>query len=393
MIYFDNSATTAPCAEAIEAINSALTEGWGNPSSAHFAGVEAHRILESARREVARSIGLTRMTDGAVIFTSGGTEANGLALLGAVYSKPRPEKGGSRGTVIISDGEHASVASAASKLEAEGFRVYRIPTVGGRLDLEDLKKNVSKDVIIASVMRVNNETGAVYDVREAFRIIKEASPGAVTHSDCVQAYMKMKLNPRDLEADMISLSAHKIFSAKGAGALYVSGEVIKAKKISPILFGGGQEAGYRSGTEALPAIAGFGAAASAGLAGLAGRTEKLRELGDHAVKRISSLDGVRLNLPETRIPNILSITVRGIKSETLLNYLSGEGICVSKSSACSTRSRALSPALLAFGLSEEDVDSSVRLSFSHLNTKEEIDVFCEVLAKGAATLAKARKQP
>ena len=391
MIYFDNSATTAPCPEAVAAINAALTDTWGNPSSAHSAGFAAHKILEEAKRQVARSIGMKRMTDGKLIFTSGGTEANNLAMFGAVYSKERPAKGGSRGTVIVSDGEHASVSSAAEKLGREGFRIYKIPTVGGRLDLEDLAKNVSSDVIFASVMRVNNETGAIYDVKSAFRIIRDAAPGAVLHSDCVQAYMKMKLNPVDLGADMISLSAHKIFSSKGAGALYVSNEIIKAKKLVPQFSGGGQEDGFRSGTEALPAIAGFGAAAEAGSASLAERIALCRELGEYAEKTISSVEGTRLNIPRERLPNILSLTVPGIKSETLLNYLSGKGICVSKSSACSTRSRDLSPALRAFGLSDADTDSTVRLSFSHLNTKEEIDSFCETLTAGIAALAKIRK--
>ena len=391
MIYFDNSATTAPCREALDAITSVLTENWGNPSSAHFAGVEARRALESAKLRVARSIGMKRLTDGKLFFTSGGTEANNLAILGSVYSKERPVRGTSRGTVIISDGEHASVSAAADKLEKDGFRVYRIPTAGGALDLDALAANVTRDTVIAPIMRVNNETGAVYDVKNAFRIIKDAAPDAVLHSDCVQAYMKMKLTPLDLGADMISLSAHKIFSAKGAGALSVSNGIIKARKISPVLFGGGQEDGYRSGTEALPAIAGFGAAAALGEAELSRRMSACGELGDYATKKLSALDGVRLNLPAERIPNILSVTVPGIKSETLLNYLSGEGICVSKSSACSTRSRALSPALLAFGLSPEDVDSTVRLSFSHLNTKEEIDIFCDVLSKGIASLSRIRK--
>ena len=391
MIYFDNSATTPPCDEAIEAIDLALRETWGNPSSAHSAGIAAHRILEAARRSVASSIGMKRMTDGKIFFTSGGTEANNLAISGCVSSKERPEKGGSRGTIIISDGEHASVSAAASKYEKEGFRVYRIPTVGGRLDLDDLRRNVSRDVIMASIMKVNNETGAVYDVKAASVIIKDAAPSAVIHSDCVQAYMKMRITPYDLGADMISVSAHKIFSAKGAGALWVSNEIMKTRKLSPLTFGGGQEEGFRSGTEALPAIAGFGAAAAAGSSELSERIKKCEELGDYAAAKLSLLDGVKLNLPETRLPNILNITVGGIKSETLLNYLSGEGICVSKSSACSTRSKNLSPALIAFGLSEEDVDSSVRISFSHLNTPGEIDRFCDVLSTGIRSLTKIRK--
>jgi len=391
MIYFDNSATTPPCPEALDAIGKALGEDWGNPSSAHSMGTAARRLADGARRDVALSVGLKRMTDGKIIFTSGGTEANNLALMGCVNSKERPIKGGSRGTVVISDGEHASIEAAAARLEKDGFRVYRIPTVGGVLDLDALEKNAGRDVIVASVMKVNNETGAVYDTRAASRIIKAASPGAVFHSDCVQAYMKMRITPLDVGADMMSLSAHKIHSAKGAGALYVSADVVKAKKIVPLTYGGGQEEGYRSGTEGLPAIAGFGAAAAAGQRALSERMERASSLGKYAEEKIGALDGVRLNLPAVRLPNILNVTVFGIKSETLLNYLSGEGICVSKSSACSTRSRNLSAALLAFGLSEEDVDSSVRLSFSHLNTEEEIDFFCDTLTKGIRTLSKIRK--
>lgn len=391
MIYFDNSATTPPCPESIEAMTSALTETWGNPSSSHSKGIAAHKLLEKAKREVALSIGMKRMTDGNIFFTSGGTEANNLAILGSVRSKEHPLKGSSRGKIVISDGEHASVAAAASALEKEGFTVYKIPTVGGRLDLDALAENVGGDVVLASIMKVNNETGAVYDTKSAFSLIKEKSPGAAFHTDCVQAYLKTDISPYDLGADMITVSAHKIFAPKGAGALYVSNGIMKAKKISPIFFGGGQEGGFRSGTEGVPAIAGFGAASYVGKEELSRRIEAAKRLGRYAEEKIGSLDGVRLNLPEVRIPNILNITVFGIKSETLLNYLSGEGICVSKSSACSTRSRNLSPALKAFGLSDEDVDSSLRLSFSHLNTEAEIDTFCEVLTKGVRTLSKIRK--
>ncbi|MBQ7714417.1 MAG: cysteine desulfurase [Clostridia bacterium] len=390
MIYFDNSATTRPCDEAISAVGRALTEIWGNPSSSHFMGVSAEKLVDSSRLNILRSLGMKRASDGHVFFTSGGTESNNLAIFGTVRSKERPLKGSSRGTVIISDGEHASVRECASRLEKEGFRIYRIPTEGGELDLDDLRKNACSDVIAASIMKVNNETGAIYDTKEAFRIIKQASPGAVLHSDCIQAYMKMMLSPSSLGADMISLSAHKIFSVKGAGALFVSNDIIKTKRITTQIYGGGQEDGYRSGTENVPAIAGFGAAASVGTKELSDRIARSERIGDYAVERLSRIDGVRLNLPKTRLANILNMTVFGIKSEVLLNYLSGEGICVSKSSACSTHSRDLSAALAAYGLPEEEIDSSVRLSFSHLNTEEEIDSFCEVLTKGIRTLSKIR---
>lgn len=390
MIYFDNSATTPPCEAAIEAADAALRETWGNPSSAHAAGVAARRVLESARSSVASSIGVRRLTDAKIVFTSGGTEANNLAITGSVYSKERPVKGGTRGTVIISDGEHASVEASAHRLEGDGFKIYRIPTKGGALDLDDLEKN-AEGVIFASVMKVNNETGAVYDTKSAFRIIKERSPGAVCHTDCVQAYMKMRISPLDLGADMISLSAHKIFACKGAGALWISGDVIKTKKIAPVTYGGHQEEGLRAGTEGMPALAAFGAAAEVGREELPCRIARCRELGEYLEAKLSEVDGVRLNLPAVRLPNILNITVPGIKSETLMSFLSGKGVCVSKSSACSTRQKNLSAALLAFGLSEEDVDSSLRISLSHLNTEEEINFFTDTLSSGIVTLAKIRR--
>lgn len=391
MIYFDNSATTPPCREAIEAANRAMAECWGNPSSSHSMGVEAKRILDAARHNVASSLGIRRATDGKCVFTSGGTEANDLAVFGAVYSKERTKKGSSRGKIIVSDGEHASIEASIPTLEKEGFCVFRIPTVGGTLDLDALEREATPDVIFASVMKVNNETGAVYDTRTASRIIKEKAPGAVFHTDCVQAYMKMKLSLLELGADMMTVSAHKIFSLKGAGALCFSNEIVKTKKLVRISSGGGQEEGFRAGTESMPAIAAFGEAASLGSAELPDRIARCRAVGKYAEEKIGALDGVRLNLPKERIPNVLSVTVPGIKSETLLNYLSGEGICVSKSSACSTRSKNLSAALLAFGLSEEDVDSTMRLSFSHLNSEEEIDFFCDVLKHGINSLARIKK--
>lgn len=391
MIYFDNSATTVPCKEAVEAINEALTQNFGNPSSAHYVGDGAHRGLEEARKTIMAALGIRRTTDGKLIFTSGGTEANNMAIFGVVRSKDRPMKNGRRGTIIISDGEHASVEVPASILEKEGFKVIRVPTEKGKLDLEYLKKEVTSDVILASFMLVNNETGALYDVKEASRIIKSAAPSAVVHSDCVQAFMKIKFAPSDIGADLISISAHKVYSAKGAGALYVSKDIITAKKIIPVIYGGGQEEDYRSGTENTPSVMGFSAAVKAVAPTLVQRKNTLSELWEYAAAKIGETASVKLNVPEKHVPYILNITIPNIKSETFLNFLSGEGICVSKSSACSTNHRNLSRALIAFGLSEEDTDSSLRLSFSHTNTKEEVDIFCDTLKKGISTLAGIKK--
>lgn len=391
MIYFDNSATTKPCDAAIAAAENAMRTVWGNPSSAHSAGGEARRLLERCSRSVASSMGIRRSGMGRLIFLSSGTEANNLAINGVINAKARPEKNGRRGTVIITSGEHASVESTAENLEKNGFNVLRIPTAGGKLDLEWLKKNVTKDVIIASMMLVNNETGAVYDVKKASDIIRAASPAAIIHSDCVQAYMKIPIAPSLIGADMISVSAHKIFSLKGSAALFLSESIIKSRNISPVIFGGGQGEGLHGGTESVPAIAAFGAAAEEGMMELDTREKRIGEISRYAEKRLKEIDGVKLNLPEKRLPSILSMTVTGIKSETMLNFLSAAGICVSKSSACSARSRNLSPALLSFGLSETDTDSTLRLSFSHLNTESEVDTFVKELTRGISSLARIKK--
>lgn len=392
MIYLDNSATTKPSARALEAISEALETSWGNPSSSHSVGNEAHRIMTGASKSVMAALGIKRANEGKLIFTSGGTEANNLAILGTVRSKERPAINGNRGTVIITAGEHASVENTAHALEAEGFKILRIPTEKGELDLEWLEKNAPKDTVIASLMLVNNETGAVYDVKSASKIIKKIAPSAVVHADCVQAFMKMRFTPMDLGADMVSVSAHKIFSAKGAGALYVTKEIITAKKIVPLLFGGGQGEGLRSGTEAVPAIAGFAAACDEGSKELSSRIERSRNLSEYALKTLSKIEGTKLNIPKNHLPNIISITVTNIKSETMLNFLSAKGICVSKSSACSTHAKNLSRALLSFGLTEEDTDSTLRISLSHLNTEEEIDTLADAIKEGIEKLAGIKKR-
>lgn len=391
MIYFDNSATTKPCRQAVDAVNRALEECWGNPSSSHRMGLDAHAIMEKSSRDIAATLGIKRESDGMAIFTSGGTEANNLALFGVALAKKRTPKNGRLGSIIISDGEHASVDVAAARLSDIGFEIIKIPTENGRLDIEFLENNMPNDVVAASVMLVNNETGAVYDVKKAARIIREKNPTAVIHSDCVQAYLKMPLTLYGLGVDMITVSAHKIFAPKGAGALVTSKKVITAKNLSPILYGGGQEAGFRSGTEALPSIAGFAAAAVAGQCELETRAKKVRELSERLTEKLSGVNGVRVNLPTEHLPNIINITVFNIKSETMLNYLSSKGICVSKSSACSSHSRNLSRALTAYGMADSEVDSSLRISLSHMNTEEETDVFLKALEEGISSLAKIRK--
>lgn len=389
LIYLDNSATTKPSDASLAKMREALSAYWGNPSSVHRAGDDAHRLLCEARDRVGAAFNIRRPSDGSVIFTSGGSEANSLAMLGSVYAKKRPDKGGSRGKVFISDGEHSSVEAAAAALEADGFTVLRVPTVGGALDLDFIRERADSSTVLMAIMLVNNETGALYDVRGAADIVRAASPKAFIHCDAVQAFMKCRMVPKALGVDSIAVSAHKIFAPKGAGALYVRADVLTGRRLVPIIYGGGQEMGLRSGTENVPAIAAFGAAAKEGMAELQGRVETTEALRDHLIARIS--DAVVLNIPENRIPNIVNLTLPNIKSETMLNYLSGKGICVSAGSACSTHAPGVSRALRAFGLSDGAADCSLRVSLSHMNTAKELDLFSDALLDGIGRLARISK--
>ncbi|MBO5196331.1 MAG: cysteine desulfurase [Clostridia bacterium] len=386
-IYLDNSATTKPSEASLKKMGEALNVCYGNPSSVHKMGNEAKKMLDEARRQVILSLGFRRENDCRLFFTSGGTEANNMAVFGSVFAKDRPLKNGSRGKIFISAGEHSSVVNASKRLEAENFTVLEVPTTGGVLDLDYIKENADNNTVLASFMLANNETGAIYDVKSAFQIIRAASPKAVCHVDAVQAYLKTKFTPTSLSADLLSIRAHKIFSPTGAGALYVTHDMIKAKRIIPILYGGGQEDDYRSGTENVPAIVAFGAAAAEGKAQMAERIEKITALREKLLAAIGQMN-VRANIPEKTLPNIINITLPGIRSEIMLNYLSGEGICISAGSACSTHSSGPSHALLAYGLSKDEADTSVRISLSHENTEEEIDIFVSALEKGLQTLAK-----
>lgn len=390
MIYFDNSATTKPSEASLSAMREALCTSFGNPSSVHFAGGAARRLMEQARESIASSLGIRGPFQGRVFFTSGGTEANNLAILGGAAAKSHPEKNGSRGKIIITDGEHSSVENPARQLESQGFTLVRIPTVSGKLDLETLETAADSTTVLCAFMLVNNETGALYDIKSAAAIVRKKVPKALIHCDAVQAYMKTKLLPTVLGVDTLSVSSHKIFAPKGAGALYVKNDVTVAKRLVPTVFGGGQEEGMRSGTENVPAIVAFGAAAKEGAALMQARIMAVENVRSAIISCLP--ENVRVNIPDSFLANIINITLPGIKSETMLNYLSGEGICVSAGSACSTHAPGrVSRALTAFGLAPEEADCSLRLSLSHENTVEEAKIFCKVLADGINRLARIRR--
>lgn len=385
MIYLDNSATTCLCDEAKTAMLAAM-DNFANPSSLHKAGQDAQKIIVAARKSVAGALGLRSIVSGQILFTSGGTEANNTAIFGTVYAKKRRVSN----RVITTDSEHPSVENALQRLEADGFEVVRIPTVGGVLDFEAYAEALTKTPILVTMMMVNNETGAVYDVAKAFDMAKKNCRETVTHCDAVQGFLKCRFTPMSIHADLVSISAHKIHGPKGVGALYVDPAIIKAKQLIPIISGGEQENAFRPGTENTVGIAGFGAAAEKGTKCFSESINTMTELRSYAIEKLLNT-GVELNLPKAEAaPHVISVRLPNIKSETMLHYLSANDICVSSGSACSSHSKKTSRALKAFGLSDREADCTIRVSLCELNTKEDIDSLCGVVSKGLSTLIRIK---
>ena len=397
--YLDNSATTKPCDEAVRAAMEAM-ETWGNPSSVHHLGQTAEAMLKACRTSVVRSITrLSRFQNpmDKLLFTSCGTESNNIAMLGCAASKKRtPNAAGILGTIVISDGEHPSIENPARRLADQGYAIVRVPTAGGVLDLESLKASLEQakaeaaPVIFAAFMLVNNETGAIYDVKAASALVKRYFPDAVVHCDAVQGYMKLRFTPATLGADTLSVSTHKIHAPRGAAALYISGDVIKRKNIVPVMPGGGQEDGFRSGTENLVGIAAFAAAAEYGYANAEEHRQTVAELRAYLDERLAELaeHGVTQNLPAKQLPNIASIVIPGVRSETMLNHLSAGEVYVSAGSACSAHSKKKSDALTAFGVEDDRIDSTIRVSLSYTNTRDDIDALIAGLRSGITDLQK-----
>ena len=374
--YFDNSATTVPCREAVAAVNNALTESWGNPSSLHRRGVNAEELLVSSRETVASALGCSH---GEVYFTSGGTESNNLALFGAAYAGRR------RGKRIISTSiEHPSVDETLNRLEAEGFEVIRLRVdSNGKISPEELYRAVNQNTVLISIMLVNNEVGSIQPVEAARRAVSVSRAPALIHCDAVQAFGKLPCKPSALGVDLMSVSSHKVHGPKGVGALYVRKDV----KILPRAFGGSQEKTLRPGTEAMPAIAGFAAAVGA----MGYPSEQLRQaamLRDYMLMRLRSLDGVVVNSPPDALPYITNISVLGIKSEPMLNFLSERGIYVSAGSACSKGKK--SRVLMRMGLDDERLESPLRLSISRFTTTREIDMLVLGIQEGQKVIRKTK---
>jgi len=383
MKYFDWTATTRPSERVIEAVTENLAHEWGNPSSVHGMGNVAKKRIDEARRSVLRGLGFGREAPGRLIFTSGGTEANNLALLGAAYAKER------RGRILITEGEHASVEMCARQLEADGFEVVRITTRGGELDLDAIRE--IKNVAVASFMTVNNETGAVYDIAGAAKAVRENSPDAFIHTDAVQAFMKLRFTPERLGVNAVSVSAHKLGGLKGTGALYVDRDSLKRKRLTPRILGGGQEDSLRSGTENVCGIVAFGEAVREAMESFAARSDKTAMLRALLEERLAGTP-LRINQPKAALPGIVSVTVPGIKSETVLNFANERGFCISAGSACSSHGHGMSQALVGFGISEADADSTVRISLSHLNTEDEVAELAATLTDSLTLAGSTRRQ-
>lgn len=388
-IYLDNSATTEISEGALNKYVEVSRSVWGNPSSLHSFGLMAEREIDGARKIILDSLGAG--FDSEVIFTSSGSEANNLAIVGRALSKDRYRRGAK---IITTLGEHASVSEPIKRAESLGLKVAYIPTKDGKLDTGALLSELTHDVVLVSIMMVNNETGALYDVAAVAKMIKSRSPEAYLHVDATQSYMKVAFTKKSIGADMITISSHKIEGPKGVGALVIDKRIFKDRGLSPIILGGGQEEGLRSGTENVPGIAAFGEAVRLSLASRGENIARTGELRSYLIERFASdaaLAEISVTNPERHAPHILNVTLPKIKSETMLHYLSSEGIFVSSGSACSSNSQHLSSALIAYGRSEAEADSSIRISLSPRNTKEELDAFCAALAAGLSRLSRIRR--
>ena len=375
-IYLDNSATTRVCPEAAQKALQMMTETYGNPSSLHTKGFEARQELEKARMEAAALLGVEKEE---IYFTSGGTESNNTAVLGAARALSR------RGKRIVTTAiEHSSVLEAAQQAEKQGFEViYLTPDSRGIIRQEDLAAAIDGQTILVSMMAVNNETGAIQPIEAVHRLIERAGAPALFHVDGVQAFGKMLLRPRKYGIDLLSASSHKIHGPKGAGILYLR----KGARILPLHYGGEQEKRLRPGTEPLPLIAAMGEAVRV-LPDRVKTLQQMRQLNTYCRQQLLRLQDVKIHSDEQCLPYILNFSVRGIRSETMLHFLAERGIYVSNGSACAGGRK--SHVLTAMGLEPDLIVSAIRVSFSAENTMEEIDILIKELLQAENTLARAR---
>ena len=362
-VYLDNSATTRCFDEAAQLMMNVMCKDYGNPSGLHHKGVEAEHYLRYARETLAK---ILKVNEKEIVFTSGGTEADNIALIGTAMANHRMGR-----HLITTRIEHPAIMQTMKYLEEQGFRVTYLPVdKQGKIHLEDLQKAISKDTILVSIMHTNNEIGTLEPIAEAGELIKRINPRTVFHVDAVQGFGKFRIYPSRMKIDLLSVSAHKIHGPKGVGFLYKSDKV----KVSPIIYGGGQQKGMRSGTENVPGIAGLAKAAELVYENLDADMERLYYLREQFIKGVSQIQDVRINgcMGYESAAHIVSVSVRGVRSEVLLHALEDRGIYVSAGSACSSNKPQPSETLKAIGVERELLDSTIRFSFSIFTTEEEI---------------------
>lgn len=369
-VYFDNSASTKVADSVIEVMIKTMREDYGNPSAKHMMGVAAEKYVKEATRMIAKTL---KVEEKEILFTSGGTESNNIALIGGALANQR------RGRHIISTAiEHPAVYEPLGKLVELGFEVTILPVDrAGHICLEELKNAIREDTIIVSTMYVNNEVGAVEPVEEIAKIVHEKNPDCLYHVDAIQGYGKYKIQPKKQGIDLMSVSGHKLHGPKGVGFLYIQ----KDAKVNPILFGGGQQRGMRSGTINVPGIAGMGEAARLAYEHFDEKIEKMIAIKDYLMDQLEKMEGIHLNSfrGTQSAPHILSVSVQGVRAEVLLHALEDREIYVSSGSACSSNHPGISGTLKGIGLEDEFIDSTVRISLCSENTLEEADYFLETL--------------
>lgn len=368
--YFDNSATTKVTDSVKDIVIKTMVEDYGNPSSMHMVGVEAEKYIKTAKENIAK---ILKVDEKEIYFTSGGTEGNNLATVGVAEANNR-----SGNKIITTEIEHSSVASPMKYLEKEGYNVVYLPVDNfGVVDMEALKEEMSEDTILVSIMYVNNEVGAIQPIGEIGKFIKTINPKVVFHVDAIQAFGKMEIKPKKENIDILTVSGHKIHGPKGSGFIYIK----KNTKINPIISGGGQQDGIRSGTENVPGIAGIGQASIDCYDNLEQNVARMTELKDYLIDRLSEIENVTVNSRKGSegAPHIVSASFGGVRSEVLLHALEDRGIYVSAGSACSSNRPSISRTLKAMNIDKDLLGSTIRFSFSEFNTKEEIDYCIEQL--------------
>ena len=370
--YFDNSATTKVLDCVKDAVVDAMCVNYGNAAAKHRKGVEAENLIREAKKAIADTL---KVQEKEILFTSGGTESNNTALIGTALANRRAGK-----HLITTGVEHPSIYNTMSFLEEMGFEVTYLPVDHlGHISLEDLENAIREDTILVSVMYVNNEVGAVEPIEAISQCIKKKNPKTLFHVDAIQAYGKYKIRPKKQGIDLLSVSGHKIHAPKGVGFLYIRDGV----KIRPILFGGGQQKGMRSGTENVPGCVGLGVAAREAYKDFDARIEKLYTLREHLIAGLKPLGGVTINGSEdrTNAPQIVSASFEGVRSEVLLHALEDKGVYVSSGSACSSNHPGISGTLKGIGVKKELLDSTIRFSLGDLNVEEEVDYAIGVLGE------------